>query len=134
MELIDGERYDQLFLEGETPEAERIRVGMGGGGDGRVVLFIVSESLGETHYLVRAGVEPHDALTTVTSGGQSTDTLKRWMLKRSEARAALAHHLDASALDERQEWERFDAVRMLRYSCRGPPPSIGGVRHPCNRR
>jgi hypothetical protein len=58
VELIDGERYDQLYLEGETPDGERVRVCLGGGRGGRVEFFVISEGLGETHYLVRPGVEP----------------------------------------------------------------------------
>ena len=108
VELIDGEHYDQLFLEARTPEDEQVRVCMGGGADGRVELFVISNDLDETHYLVRPGVEPRDAMTMVSSGGQSTDQLERWLPDRQEARRALEHYLATSELSSDQEWERFD--------------------------
>ena len=83
MELIDGERYDQLYLEGETPDGERVRVCLGGGHGGRVEFFVISEGLGETHYLVRPGVEPLDALTTVSTGGQETEVIITPLLRCS---------------------------------------------------
>jgi hypothetical protein len=108
VELVDGEHYDQIYLEGRTPEGERFRVGMGGGADGRVDLFVRSEDMDETHYLVRPDVEPRDAMTTVSSGGQSTDQLERWLPDRSEARRALEYYLATSELSPDQEWELFD--------------------------
>ena len=81
IDLIDGGRYDQLHVVGHGPCGEEIEVGLSRGDHGCVELWI-NDSEG-THFLVRPRLEPDDAFTVISSGGQETDQLVRWLPKRT---------------------------------------------------
>lgn len=101
--LLDAEKYDQLYIEiGHYVPRQRY-LGMYGGEDGRVVLFIRVPD--EFYYLRNADADDSNDVTEVSSGGCLVPALERWRNPVDRAARGLYYFLLTGELDPALSWD-----------------------------
>jgi hypothetical protein len=108
---IDGSTFDQLYIEGDLDDGTRFFACVDDGTGGNVVLNV---GIGDqANYLVGnepTNGEPEYAL--ITSGGQETDTLTRWVVTLDRAARGLWFFLATGQLDPGLQWEQLVVTRF----------------------
>lgn len=104
---VDGDSYDQLFLEASR-SAGSVEIAIVGGRDDRVALHIFDGD--ETHYLRVAEDGKTGGYSLVSSGGSEIDVLTRWLVSIDRAARGLWYFLLTGDLDPGLAWDRLSGV------------------------